>query len=501
MATASFRKWITQNHYVIPLLSFILPATIRTIPELLIGPYIVGFDTMGFYVPTALLFLHGGIDLWDYLAVAPLFYTIIMTIVTTGVPIIIALKIIPPLLLGFLGFSIFLYAFKGLGWSSVKSLAPALLGTIYFVSLRISWDMLRSELGLIFLFIVLTLLAKNKNVSGKRYTLLSLAMMAVVLSHQLVSVIMFGILFFTLILELRKNITKYFKLIVAILPAILFFFIVYYTAVTPVVFQDTNNTMSLSANWLDFPSYQSMIASEVGFFLYCFLPLLPIAMLSINRFSNLQLRYWLLLSLLLLLSPFTFVSPYRWLLLLVYPFAFYVTDSLSCLKSIKWRGFKFTIHRIVILYLILSTCFLSFGFILSTPENPFIYFNSQSLNCFQYQIPTSMLQNTISIRDFEGTVNALEWFNDNENSTAILLTHTVFYSWSLLTLSNKQAMYYGFDNPEKAAELAQQDGYKDVFLVWWIKGEGWYNQSTLPTSFQEVYHSERIAIYYFNSTA
>ena len=123
----------------------------------------------------------------------------------------LVLKVIAPLFLGFLGLSIYFFAHNGLDWSPTKSLVPALLGTLYFVGLRVSWDQLRNELGLIFLFVVLTLLSKQRN-SRKRYVLLSLAMVAVVLSHQLVAVIMLGIVVFTLIYKLvSERISGYSK--------------------------------------------------------------------------------------------------------------------------------------------------------------------------------------------------------------------------------------------------------------------------------------------------
>ena len=96
--------------------------------------------------------------------------------------------------------------------------------------------------------------------------------------------------------------------------------------------------------------------------------------------------------------------------MLTYPLAFYATDSLSRLKSIKWKRYKFTVHRIAILYLVLSTAILSFGFIFMTSEKPFVYFNPGHFNNYSYQIPSSMLQNTISITDCQDTANALQWF-------------------------------------------------------------------------------------------
>lgn len=488
--------------FLFPLLAFLVPFTVRTIPEVLIGPYIVGFDTMGFYVPNTLSWLHGGVDLWSYLSVAPLFYAVLMSTVSTGLPIIIALKVISPVLLGFLGLSIYLYAHKGLGWFPLKSLVPALIGTVYFVALRISWDMLRTELGLVFFFVALTLLTQLKHGGWKRYVLLAIVLMAVILSHQLVAVILFGVVIFTVLSEWRREgFRKSINLVIASLPSVVFFVLVNFTAVAPAGLQDFSSSVgSPLASWLVFPSYSSMLVSEGGFFLYCFLPLMPLALLSIKHLGSFQLRSWLILTLLLLLVPFAFVSPYRWLILLIYPFAFYIAESLTMLKPVRLRCFKIPLQKIALLYLVSSTVILSIGYIFMPPEEPFVYFNPDYVNCYQYQIPTSMLQNTISIADLRSTTEALQWFKSSENETALLLTHTVFYSWALLSLNENQVRTYGFEEPDKAADLATRDGYTEIYVIWWINGRGWYALPTLPTSFIEVYHAGEIAIYKYDIT-
>jgi hypothetical protein len=492
--------WIAQNRFIIPLIAFLVPIVVRAIPEILMGPYIVGFDTMGFYVPNTLLWLHNGINLGNFLATAPLFYTIYMPIVAIGGSPVLVLKIISPLLLGFLSLSMYAYAKKGLGWSISKSVFVALLGSIYFVALRASWDQLREELGLVFFFVVLMLLINLKQKSWKRYALLSFAMIAVALSHQLVSVLMFGVIVFTVAYNLfRKDLSGSIKVIVVSLPAVLYFFIVYLSGVVQFGFLNfSTNIGSPLASWTGFTSYQSMLISTGGLFLYCFVLILPLALISLWRFRNLQLGSWLFISFILLLLPIASVSPYRWVLMLTYPLAFYATDSLSRLKSIKWKRLRFNVRRIAILYLVLSTAILSFGFIFMTSEKPFVYFNPGQLNYFEFQISTSMLQNTISVTDCQGTTDAIQWFKDNVNSSSLLLTHTVFYSWAMLSLNESQIRNYEFDAPSTAAMVAAQEGNTQIYLLWWVKGQGWYEQPTLPLTFEEVYHSGKIAIYSYN---
>ena len=482
--------------YLFPLLAFVVPLLVRVIPEILMGPYTVGFDTIGYYVPNTVVWLHGGISFWGFLETAPLFYTILMSIIAAGGPLIVALKIIPPLLLGFLGLSIYKYAKSGLGWSPPKSTFVALLGTTYFVALRASWDQLREELGLVFLFIVLMLLINRKDKSWKRNVILSLLMMVVVLSHELVSVIMFGVIISTVAYSLfRKDFKGSVTLIVASLPAALYFVIVYSVCVVQSGILGFSNAVSPLTG---FDSYLPMLINAGGFFLYCFLPLLPLVVVGLWRSRNLQLKSWLLLSFILVFIPLSSVNPYRWILMLTYPFAFYGTDALSRLKSIKWKRFKPTIHRIAILYLVLSTTILSVGFIFMTPENPFFYFNPALFNKYDYQIPASMLQNTISITDCRDAVNALQWFKNNSNSSAVLLTHTAFYGWAFLALNNNRLIDYVFGDPVNAATAAAQEGHTQIYLIWWVNGHGWEGQPTVSSVFHEIYHSGEIAIYSYS---
>ena len=133
-------------------------------------------------------------------------------------------------------------------------------------------------------------------------------------------------------------------------------------------------------------------------------------------------------------------------------------------------------------------------------ENPFFYFNPTVLNTYSNQIPTSMLQNTLPLSDCQSTTNALNWFKDNANATALLLTHTVFYGWALLMLNGNQIRNYGFDDPTATATTVAQEGYTQIYLIWWVNGQGWYGQLSLPSSFHQVYQDGAIAIYKFNNT-
>ena len=493
---------LLAKRFVFPFLAFVVPLLLRTVPEVLMGPYVVGFDTMGHYVPTTLLWLRGDVSFLSFIGTAPLFYSIVISLVSLGGSLVWVLKVVSVAFEGFLGLSIYGYAQKGLGWSSKKSVATALLGTLYFVALRVSWDSLRNMLGLVFFFVVLMLfsLGEREGYSKKRYVLLSLSMMAVVLSHQLVTVIMLGVFAFTIGYKLlRRQKTQAIRLVLVYLPAALLFLVMFFLVPSVSEFRLIFGFANANDGWLalfGFSSYPAMLLSEAGFFFYCFLPLLPLLLVGIWRLKNFQIRSWLVVSLILLFVPMVSPSNLRWVLMLTYPLAFCVVEAVSRLKSVSWKRFGFTLRRIGIIYLILMVSVLSLGFMLMPPENPFPYF-AQPINGYVYQIPTSMLQNTLPKIYCQDTVNALQWFRNNVDSNAVLLTHRAFYGWAMLTVNASQIVLYEYDNPANAANTVAQGGQSKIYLIWWVNGEGWYGQPTVSAAFHEIFHSGKIAIYQY----
>jgi hypothetical protein len=498
-------RCLFSKRFVIPFLAFVVPLLLRAVPEVLMGPYVVGFDTMGHYVPTTLLWLRGDVTFLSFIGTAPLFYSLIISLVSLGGSLVMVLKVVSVVFEGFLGLSIYGYAQKGLGWSPKKSIATALLGTLYFVALRVSMDSLRNMLGLVFFFAVLTLftLTERNVYSWKRYALLSLSMVAVVLSHQLVSVIMLGVFAFTIGYKfLRKEHAKATRLVLVYLPAALLFLAILFLVPSVSEFRVIFGFSNGNDGWLalfGFSSYPAMLLGEAGFFFYCFLPLLPFLLFGIWRLKNFQVRSWIVVSLILLFVPLVSPGNLRWILMLTYPLAFIAVEALSRLKSVSWKRFGFTLRRIGIIYLVLMVSVLSLGFMLLPPQNPFPYF-AEPINGYIYQIPTSMLQNTVPKIDCQDTVNALQWFKNNVDSSAVLLTHRAFYGWAMLTINANQIVLYEYDNPANAAKTVNQQEHDKIYLIWWINGQGWYGQPTVPSSFEEVYHSGEIAIYSYEAT-
>ena len=62
--------------YRFALAAFLIPLIIRSIPEILVGPYPIGWDTIAFYVPNTLDWAAGKAGFTEILTTAPLMYWI-----------------------------------------------------------------------------------------------------------------------------------------------------------------------------------------------------------------------------------------------------------------------------------------------------------------------------------------------------------------------------------------------------------------------------------------
>jgi hypothetical protein len=208
--------------------------------------------------------------------------------------------------------------------------------------------MLRTELALIFLFIALIILQRKK-ITLKSGALVSALMFLVVFTHQLIAVIMFAIIVVTLLrLYYHRQKTEFSKLLACSIPAIIMFLAILYInyfLLPNSVFGFSNN-FSSGFTTLASASYSYLAIDTLGFLAFCYLPLVPFLVFSFRHFkNNFQLKtwvFWCIIPLLfVILSPSPLyiggVLPYRWIMLLVYPLAFYAVEGIS---RIKWNWYK-----------------------------------------------------------------------------------------------------------------------------------------------------------------
>src|SRR6266704_3869109 len=127
--------------YKFALAAFLLPFTVRTIPEIIAGPYPIGWDTIAFYVPNTLDMAAGRMSIWGILGSGPLMYSFIVPIyLLTRVNPILLFKVAGPVLFGVLCWSVFRLCEKKLGLSVRSAFLSVLFLAFYFFSLRFAWD-------------------------------------------------------------------------------------------------------------------------------------------------------------------------------------------------------------------------------------------------------------------------------------------------------------------------------------------------------------------------
>lgn len=476
-------------------LAFFVPLVIRVIPEIIMWPYVVGFDTLAYYVPNTLVWLQQGVGFWNFLATAPFLYVLLMGVTAVGVPIVATLKVLAPLLLGLLGLAVYFYAHKTLGWSPKKSFLAVLFASLYFVALRISWDMLRSELALIFLFVALIFLEKTEK-PLRNGVLLSLAMVSVVFAHQLVAVIMLFIVLATFVRwSLDHRMVDVRRLAVCFIPAMfLFSMIVYANYVVSPNFSVLSSFPAKEAEgfWalVGFASYPAMVADTLNFLVFCYLPLLPLVVLGLRLFNgNLQLNAWVswvsITVFSVLLGVVVVALPHRWILLLTYPLAFFAAQGFAHIRNVYRVGIG----------LVLAA--LSLGFLVLPSSMALPYFGYGSV-----YTPISMTHNTVALSDCQDTMNALRWVGDKMDNNSRLLVHDAFYGWATLTLNREQLLPYGYYDPVSYAQgLLQNGSTYQMYLIWWVNGSGWYGQSVVSSVFEEVHTTGKIAVYMYNPAA
>src|SRR2546422_4035350 len=143
--------------YKFTLAAFLLPFTVRAIPEVIAGPYPIGWDIIAFYVPNTLDMAAGRMSIWGILGSGPLMYSFIVPIyILTRINPILLFKIAGPVLFGLLCWSVFRFCEKKLGLSIRSAFLSVLFLSFYFVSLRVAWDAYQGELGLTLLVLGLT---------------------------------------------------------------------------------------------------------------------------------------------------------------------------------------------------------------------------------------------------------------------------------------------------------------------------------------------------------
>ncbi len=476
------------------LLSVAFPLGLRVIPELLAGPWPLGFDTLLSYAPFVKDVESRGF--WPALSgivgshIAPLMFIFLgLAAVPSRAPPFVVTKTVAPLLYGLLGFSIFFLAHRGLEWDRGKSLLLVIVTTLYFVPLRFSWDLYKNTLGYAFFIFAFSYIRKSPR--GKSPILFASFAVLCILSSELTTVLLGATAALSFLWDLgRERRWNLPQLYVALVSASGIFFY------SPLLFQVPIASAPLAPppiqhsflyNYVgvteDVYSFATLWDLYVTVFLLTSIVFGPMLLfIAFGFLFDKGLMCWTVSlavgSFSILVVPFAGIPLWhRWLFMMTFPMMIFTVRGL-----VRFKG------RVTEAFLVLLVL-LSAAFMILPPENALIYYSNPYTLSY---IPSTMMQNTVPLPVSPDIVNALQWLNGMQFANPVLVAPSSFVGWAKLYSTIPGV--YGFSDPAQV-----NDGnflaYNHVFLLYWVVGKGWFKPSLMPAGMVEIHHSGDIAIY------
>jgi hypothetical protein len=475
--------------YRFALAAFLIPVFIRSIPEILVGPYPIGWDTIAFYVPNTLDWATGKTGWLTMLGTAPLMYMMSVPIyMISHVNPVWIFKVMGPLLYGGMIFALFRFLRLGLGWNPRQALGGALLTSLYFVTLRVSWDLYRNMLGLTFILVAIVILQGWKGTGS--LGLLALSIIGAVASDQLTGVIVLFLLMSRAVGDLLKGRrAEFMNLVIASAPGLALFL--------SIVYVDFGILgISLGQQQPSFLGLQSL-SNSLGFLAFAYLPLSPLVVIGLRSISNLELKSWsyfCIAAALTSLLPFPGlnVSSYRWSLLTSVPLCVLAAAGLARIGSLQPKAEvrRWLQVRLVPIFSIIMI-FSTILYIALPAQQAMPYYAT-----FPSLLPTSMVQDTVPSSDMQSLKVTLEFAAASMGPGTVLITHQAIYGWARAYLpSGAHILNYAYSTPLDGVRMAKEAGYSSVLMIWWINGSGWHGQITVPSGFVPLLEHGNIALY------
>src|SRR6266496_4725079 len=314
-----------MGQYRFAFAAFLVPLSVRIIPEILSGKYPVGWDIIAYYIPNTIDMASGRMNVWEIITAAPTLYAIAVPIyLLSKANLVLVFKVLGPILYGFLSWSTFWFCQRRLHWAESKALYAVLFISAYFVTMRISWDAFHMELGL-----ALFLLAESigqapdsiKSTFG-RVSLLSLT----VLSNQLVAVIVVGTQAATL---LRPSIRRKPRLIPLQFPPVALFLLILYASM--------QTALGPGLSVLGPIASASNLTTNLSFSVYAYIFVVPLFLFGLKLRERSVFTPWIIvcgIGLILSLLPghvFQDIG-YRWALLVSLPLLILAYEGYSKLR-------------------------------------------------------------------------------------------------------------------------------------------------------------------------
>jgi hypothetical protein len=491
---------------------FAVGILIRSVPNLIANSPI-GYDTI--YYATQILDWRNSLANPNIVFQTPLHLILLGPVYAlTGADPFALLGMTQPLLYGLLSVSFYYAARRLLKWETKWALLATLIFQLQTVTLRISWDLLRNELGLAILLFTLPML---KDINNRPLTFAFLSFL-VVLSHQTTTILLFTIIAYNLITQFRKHEYGDIKrLVLCSLPAALLFtgvlanstglLVIPFTE-GPSIFPKTVSlaeTPKIFLNYLagdDYvnynQSYISLLTDVISLYTASFILILPLVIKGTKTLREGSIAVWTgfcaFASLMCLASPsYALLLWYRWMQLLIVPYAFFATNGICRIS--EDRRFRISRKKLAIsaclIYAVVAALYLV------TPyTNPISTYAAISPSS-KYSTST-MLSNTVPAEDTLSVKEALQWISQNMGTNSCLLTRDVFFNWAKLYLNKDDTIvYYRNRDVSVGIELAESHNFGIIYWIWWTEngiGLKWYGQS-VPTGFSQIYRTGNIVIY------
>ena len=474
-----------ESSWLFYLTAFLASTILRAIPEFSLPKYPVGYDTVVYYAPEILQL--SAVPPLELLSKAPLLYVLLWLVKeATKMDVYLMLKMAGPLLYGALATAFLLFLQRYLKWSLKKSLFATLVCFLHPTTLRISWDLFRNELGMLFFFLLIVVLAKKGKI---RLCLSALMAIFVVLSHEFVSILVFLVVPWAA----RKQGWRWREILGFLAPAALLFLYQLVPIITAHTFTHPPATSRIirlvkepiPTDTLSDPrfsgSYIRLVDAVARLTVYHYLPLLPIIVLGFFREPLLDVMVgWLCFaSYIVLVVPraYPFYSYYRWLILLIYPLSVYVSNGLTHLIKHRSRSGKIAAYTFIALLLLNGLGYAS------------------GVGCYMldpvvatYQ-PYHLVYSSIDPPQIENCISCIRWLNNHSCNSTVLLVEERFRGWAMVYLSEEISIaWYPAKYPLSQVPVEKLSrNFNNLYLLWLQDGR--------PYGFELVYEAGKIALY------
>jgi hypothetical protein len=505
------------------LMCFSAGLILRLIPELLAFPYPISWDMMhyAYFMRSGVVWVH-----WSsFFTSTWLLYSFLFPIHSRlGVDSFLLLKIAGPVLFGFSVCGVYWFARSFLGWSLKKSLLAGGFFSVQLASLRVSSEFLRNTLGLGLLLFALPLIKKLDSRRG--FVAFALLSLLTVFAHEYAAVTLLVVsLVFAFLGFLNKNdegrLGQSRRLIFAVLPALAVFLVGLYLRMFPVPYEglpavgpnlvwvrDTVyqsygkffffvNYLGMNTGLDIYPNYLFLVLNVLALFALLYLPYVYLVRKGFFRNEILDVWTGLLLfgSFGCLVTPFFALGLWhRWMFMLVCPFTFYAVNGAKILLArtgmlqngirlgkLRNKVFVMGVTTVMLGAVYLATPFLmvNVGFGIYSLYPICRYFSSAP---------------TVPYQDIDGTIQAMQWLEDNMQSDSCAVLQNAFVAWAKLYLENSYNVIGYMNDVYMAVNYALQEGYNHIYFVCWNETIGWYG-TYVPESFDELQSFGRISVF------